>query len=164
MSIFIVFVDMMVSNSTQLKQEICAQIFLMLDERMELLQQEILSTKESRDADTKSSAGDKFETGREMMQAELSKAEAQLHKTLQLKNEILNINPSRNCLRAEFGAVVKTNQGNYFIAVALGKINVHNETVIALSLASPLGKMLYNKGVGDSFDFQGKHFSIEDIV
>lgn len=151
------------SNLMGLKHEICEQICTMLDKRMEALQKDIASTKEARNADTKSSAGDKFETGREMMQIELQKAENQLHKNMCLKNEVLKINPSKKYQKVEFGALVKTNNGTYFIAVALGKITVQNQVAFVLSLASPIGKVLFNKAVGDTFTFQGKLFCIEEV-
>jgi hypothetical protein len=60
------------------KTEIHSVIMLHLQERMEQGQKDYHLAKESRDSDTKSSAGDKFETGREMMQREMDKISATL--------------------------------------------------------------------------------------
>ena len=60
----------------KLKEQILNQLLTQLDQKTETAKTAIESAKESRDNDTKSSAGDKFETGREMMQMEIDKNEA----------------------------------------------------------------------------------------
>ena len=46
---------------------------------------------ESRNTASKSTAGDKHETGRAMMEAEIQRAEQQLQKAKVLRNEVKNI-------------------------------------------------------------------------
>ena len=67
------------SNST-LKIDLLRKLEEVIQSKIEELKLSIASAKESRDNDTKSSAGDKYETGREMMQMEINKASAQLAK------------------------------------------------------------------------------------
>jgi len=73
------------NNFKKMKQLIHNQLLTDLDKRIKSAKEFIESAKESRDNDTKSSAGDKFETGREMMQMEIDKNETQLRKALKLK-------------------------------------------------------------------------------
>lgn len=49
-----------------------------INDRISLLEKQLQSLKEARDNETKSSAGDKFETGRAMMQSEVQKIQSQL--------------------------------------------------------------------------------------
>ncbi len=70
------------NKEKEIKQLVYNKILKILDDKIEILKEEIESTKESRNNDTKSSAGDKYETGRAMMQIELDKNEAQLNKTV----------------------------------------------------------------------------------
>lgn len=146
-----------------LKKQIITQIADLLNQKIELLKLDIASTIESRNSDTKSSAGDKFETGRAMMQMELEKNEVQLNKTEKIKRELSNIDVNRICTKGEFGSLVSTTQGNYFLSLALGKVMVNNTSYFAISLAAPIGQMLQHKKEGDSFEFQGNKISILSI-
>ena len=147
-----------------LKSQIFSIIEASLIEKIEQLRSAILATKESRDNDTKSSAGDKYETGREMMQAEINKNEAQLSKSLQLINSIKKIDLSKIYSKVEFGSLVETNYGLYFISIANPKITIEKKDVFSVSLASPLGKILFGKRKGDEFSFNKREFIIKNIV
>ena len=68
-------------NSLEIKQLILNQLHKILDQKMESLVHNISSAEESRDSNTKSSAGDKYETSREMTQIEIQKNVNQLSKT-----------------------------------------------------------------------------------
>lgn len=149
---------------TNLKQLLVYQIGQILDTRIETANRDIELAKESRDNETKSTAGDKYETGRAMVQFELEKNSLQLNKAIQLKNELSQIDVHKKFNKAVFGSVVLTNRGNYFISVGLGKINIDNQTFYAISLASPFGKVLFNKMVGNEVSFQGKNFVITKIL
>lgn len=135
----------------------------LLDKKIEAARQSIESAKESRESDTKNSAGDKYETGRAMMQFELEKNKVILSKALQLKNEILNIDLEKDYQKVEFGSVVLTCNGNYFISIGLGKLLANNDVFFSISLNSPIGSVLHKKKVGESVIFQGKKISITAV-
>jgi len=151
-------------NREELKELICGQLQELIDQKIGIAMSAMDSAKESRDSDTKSSVGDKYETGRAMMQIELENNKIQLSKALDLKNELSRINIKKVHTRAEPGSLVITNQGDYFISVGLGKIEVNNKDYYSVSLASPIGKLLYNREIGDSVKFQGREFTITDIT
>lgn len=128
----------------------------------------------------KSSAGDKYETGRAMAQLEIEKASTQLAEANKLKQAleqiILDENNSssqrtRNSSPTEStgnwqpatgnkfikpGSLVITNQGNYFISIAAGKLTVDDQTWFAISAGSPLGATLLGKKEGDVVKVMGK--------
>ena len=147
-----------------LKSKIYSIIEKSLVQKIEQAKSAIASAKETRDNDTKSSAGDKYETGREMMQAEIDKNEAQLSKNLQLINSIKKIDLNRKYDWVEFGSLVETNYGLYFISIANPKITIEQKDIFSVSLASPLGKALFKKQVGDKVMFNQREFIIENIV
>ncbi len=147
-----------------LKEQILNHLLTQLNQKAETAKTAIQSAKESRNNNTKSSAGDKFETGREMMQMEIDKNEAQLGKALKLKSELLQINIQKRCEKVEFGSLVFTSEGIYFISIGIGKLIVNNDPYFAISLASPIGKLLHNKVVGDKIQFQKREFEINYIV
>lgn len=150
------------------KSDIKIQLLEKINERIDLqiqtAQVAIDSAKESKNNETKSSAGDKFETGRAMMQLEQEKNELQLGKAMQLKNLLKQIDLSKIFEEISFGSLVITNRGKYFIAVGIGKIDLNNETYFAISLDSPIGKLLSGKSVGEEAEFRGNSFFVKEIL
>lgn len=147
----------------QLKELICSMLKEQLGAKIATANRAITSAKEARDNETKSSAGDKYETGRELMQFEVDKQSAQLHQLQRLKSDLAKVHLKKKHTKIAFGSVVCTNQGDYFLSVSLGKVKVVDKTYYALSLASPLGKMLLGKSAGDNFVFQAKEFVIQEL-
>ncbi|WP_163717405.1 GreA/GreB family elongation factor [Mangrovibacterium lignilyticum] len=146
-----------------IKEQLLHKLNQLLDERIVAADKSIQSAKESRDNDTKSSAGDKYETGREMIQQEMDKLQAQLAKAQSMKNDLLQINPNKEYTQAEFGSLVCCNQGNYFFSVALGKIELDGTPYFCLSMVSPIGQALMQKRVGDELTFNGTRIVIQKI-
>lgn len=146
-----------------LKAKLIAKINELLAERIDTAQKAIQSVKESRDSDTKSSAGDKYETGREMIQQEMDKLQSQLVKAQSMKNDLLQINPEVKFKQVEFGSLVRCNAGNYFFSVALGKIDLDDSPYFCLSMVSPIGQALLQKGLGEEIVFNGRRLVIENI-
>jgi len=147
----------------EFKNEICRQLLSMLESKAGEALQMLAALKESRDGETKSSAGDKYETARAMTQLEMEKAEIQLDNIRLLQHELSRIELDKTYRTAETGSLVITGEGKYFIAVGIGKVQVGNETVYVISAASPLGQFLSGKSAGDTGTFQGKEFRILSI-
>ncbi|WP_303917631.1 GreA/GreB family elongation factor [Draconibacterium sediminis] len=145
------------------KEKLFLKIMALIDERIESAQMAIALAKESRDSETKSSVGDKYETGRTLMQQEVEKNRVQLHKTERLKAELENIDLKKKFDKVEFGSLVSDGKNLYFIATALGKIEVDGKNCFCISLASPIGKALQNKAVGDKVSFMGRTIEIMAI-
>lgn len=143
-----------------IKSHIIQHLHIYLDKKIASVTSAIQSAIESRDSDTKSSAGDKHETSRAMMQIELDQNEGQLNKLIKLKNEInqLDLNQDFNLVKS--GSLVTTNEGQYFISIGIGKIEVNNQDYFAISLASPIGLLLKNKKPGDKLQFQEREIEI----
>ncbi len=143
------------------KENLINTIASLLTDKLNDLSQHIKETKEARDSDTKSSAGDKFETSREMVQLELNNLENQAAKTAKLLNEINAISLMPNTSIA-IGSLVETNKGNYFIAVPFGKIVIEQDEYFIISLASPMGQLLNKKTTGDEIVFKSNEMKILD--
>ncbi len=135
-----------------------------IDEKIFICNKAIDLAKEARDNDSKSSVGDKYETNRAMMQIELEKNNQQLAQYLKQKKELSDINVNKIFDKVEFGSLVLTNQGNYFISIGHGKVEIENELFYAISMASPIGQILINRIIGDIIQFQAKSFIIEGII
>lgn len=136
------------------KAQLVQQLLLLLNDRKTGLENALATAKESRDNDTKSSAGDKFETGRAMMQQEMDKLEHQRQNLLQQYHQLLQIDTVHPHYQIGLGSLVRTDKGLYFLAIAYGKLEIGTETLYIISTASPLAQLLLSKKVGDSFNFQ----------
>ena len=147
-----------------LKSKIISKLYDMVDIKINDAKSAIASAVESRNNESKSSAGDKYETGREMMQAEIDNNQIQLAKALIQKQEIDKINIDQKFARVLPGCLVMTNQNNYFISIAAGKIIIDETSYYAISLASPMGMALKDKVKNDTFRFQDKDYIILDIL
>jgi transcription elongation GreA/GreB family factor len=147
-----------------LKQNIFNRIHNLLAKAEAETLQLIKQTKESRDNENKSSAGDKHETSRALTQHELEKYEQQLGKVHQQQNELVQLNIQNPSNNVTIGSLVFTDKQCFFICLGLGKVTVDTQEVYAISLASPIGKLLKAKNVNDAFQFQGKHYKILEIV
>lgn len=146
-----------------IKEQLYKECQKFLNQRLENIQLTIADIQHSLLSETKSSAGDKHETGRAMLQLEREKAGQQLAE-LQTQIEILQkINPELSQENVALGSIVKTSASNYFISVSVGEIKVNNESFYGISAATPIGKLLLSKHVGDSINFRTQKFTILEI-
>lgn len=153
-----------IPNDPQLKLLILNKLKEIVDEKAAVIKTEIQLAIETRDNESKSNVGDKFETTREMMQIEIEKYLVQLNKFEVLKNELSKIDIYKIHKCVEYGSLVTTNENRYYISFGLGKIGIDNETFFCISLNSPIGKILQNKKAGEKITFQGKEISITKIA
>ncbi|WP_435260997.1 3-oxoacyl-ACP synthase [Tenacibaculum sp. nBUS_03] len=135
-----------------------------VNNRLETIERIISSNKNALYSETKSSAGDKHETGRSMLQLEMEKAGQQLKGVQQMKETlariVLNTNSSTGCL----GSVIETNSFTYFLSISAGKILINDKTFFAVSVSSPIGKLLLGKTVNDELIFNGNKITIKNIL
>lgn len=131
--------------------------------RIQTLRQMIDDVQSASNAETKSSAGDKFETTRAMMQLEKDKSTLQLAYAFEEKKVLdqININQTFNLVKA--GALITTSIGVYFLANSGGKQQLNDQTVYVISTLSPIGKQLLGKKKGDQFDWKGKSVKILNV-
>lgn len=148
----------------ELKSLIYHKILDELDRKIEVINKAIASAKDSRNNDTKSSAGDKYETGREMMQIEIEKNEVLLNQTAKQRKELARIDVTEEFNKVAFGSLVVADNGTYFISIGIGKIQIDDQVCYAISMASPIGALLKDKIIGDEVQFQGRKFAIKAIV
>jgi len=151
------------SSTINIKKLLCLEIDAQLNARISDTNDALAATLESRDSESKSSAGDKYETGREMIQIEIGKYQDQLEKYVKLKEAVSKIDCTKINTDVSFGSLVFTNQGKYIISVGLGVVNLNNEKFFAISLASPIGQELEGKTVGEKVKFQNREISIVEI-
>ena len=147
-----------------LKEKLHKQCQDALNQRLEAIKSTISDIQNSLQSETKSTAGDKHETGRAMLQLEREKAGNQLAELQKQIGILHKINPEMSYSKVALGSLVKTTVSNYFIGVSVGEITIENETFYAISLSTPIGQLLVSKGVGDDIQFRMQKFTITDIL
>jgi len=135
-----------------------------IDERLITVNKTISDIQNSLQSETKSSAGDKHETGRAMLQLEREKAGHQLAEIEKQKHILQKINIDTKHQKVTLGSVVITTQANYFIAVSAGEIIVDNTVYFAISAATPIAQLLLSKSVDDEIVFRGNGFRILSVL
>jgi transcription elongation GreA/GreB family factor len=147
-----------------IKHKLINTIATALYERLSEYKNNVEMLLESRDADTKSSAGDKYETSREMTQIEINKLSEMLNLNSIILKDLLKIDANLTQHTVELGSIVTTITGKYFISVAFGKIKVDNEEYYAISKTSPFASTIQGKKVGDKISFQNRVIEIIEII
>ncbi|MBX9853042.1 MAG: GreA/GreB family elongation factor [Cytophagaceae bacterium] len=146
-----------------LKPLLHQQCLRFAEERIAAAQTAIEDAQASANEETKSSAGDKYETGRSMMQLEIEKNSAQLAEGMKLKQTLSLINPDNTSDKVLLGSLVITGNGIFYIAISAGQIKLDNKIFFAVSPVSPIGALLMGKKSGDQVEFNGKKFSVKEV-
>jgi transcription elongation GreA/GreB family factor len=146
-----------------LKEKIYLQYVQLINQKIAQLEQVLADLKESGANETKSTAGDKHETALAMLQIEQANKRAQLQELQEQKAALNKINPTLIPAVIVAGSLIKTNKGYFFMSTALGKIIFEEQTVIALSPQSPLGKKLMGNTAGDTATINNMEYLIEQI-
>ena len=148
----------------QLKEELYSHCKIFINKRLEAIQKTINEIQGSLHSETKSSAGDKHETGRAMLQLEREKAGHQLAEIQKLNQLLLKIDSLKSSKIIGLGSLVKTTQANYFISISAGELQVKQEAFFAISVHTPIGQLLLGKTVGDDIKFRNQSFKIIEVL
>ena len=146
-----------------IKQKLFSLCAAFVDARIESAKLAIELAQSSANEETKSSAGDKYETGRAMAQLEIEKSSGQLAEAVKLKKALDQIHIERITDVVRLGSLVFTDQGNYFISISAGRLQWGGKEYTAISPASPLGMLMMNMQPGSTVSFHQKQFRILDI-
>ena len=147
-----------------LKQNLYHQCEDILAERLARIKQYIADIQEGLSSETKSSAGDKHETGRAMLQLEREKAGYQLAEVERLKTVLSMTSTEHRPGNIGLGSLVFTSKAHYFISLSLGALHVDDQTFYAISTKTPIGQLLLGKQVGDQLSFNGHSFVIKQVI
>lgn len=148
----------------QLKEKVHAACLQLIDTKIQALQSTLQELGEGALNDSKSSAGDKHETARAMMQLEQEKISKQLDELLNQKGTLQKIDTTLKSAQIVKGSLVKTNKGYLFLSVALGRLLVDGVTIMAISPQSPLGLKLVGLQVKNATEINKVTYTVEEII
>ncbi|OJJ16682.1 3-oxoacyl-ACP synthase [marine bacterium AO1-C] len=150
--------------SLSIKQQLFIHCEQYIHQKINNAKKAIEAAQQAANEETKSSAGDKYETGRAMMQLEKEKHATQLNEGLKLQKVLAQITPQSGHQVVGLGSLVITSQASYYIAISAGKVTLDTKTYFMISLASPIGQALQNHQVGDQVVFRGQKITIKNIL
>lgn len=124
---------------------------------------ELANLDEAASRETKSSAGDKYETGREMIAQSRRLIEGNLAEMDTALATLDRMLAAPALARCGFGSLVETSQGWFLAGASLGDVEVDGTLIRTLSLASPLGQALKGHGAGDRIPWRGQELLLLSI-
>lgn len=145
------------------KKEIHQFVEEFVQSRIDSSLEQLNELQQSKEGDTKSSAGDKFETSREMLQQEEDKIKRMLLQGYKMKQDLDALNPEESKPTIGAGSLVKTNRGSFYMSIGIGKLPIDNESVFCISMGSPIGLLLKGQAAGNDVSFNGNTFSIQQV-
>lgn len=150
-------------SSKLFKDVVYEQCLLAIQSRIANAELALQQAREASQDDTKSSAGDKYETTREMMQQEIDRNEAQLFEAKKNLFQLEQCKDEAAAAQVKAGSIVKTSNSLLYLSVGIGQLYVGNHRIFAISPASPIGQVLLGKLKGDSFVFNNISQNIEEV-
>jgi transcription elongation GreA/GreB family factor len=147
----------------KIKQQLHLKCQELLQNRLRVLEKSMNDIYNNLESETKSTAGDKHETGRAMLHLEREKLGHQLaiiNNQLQVFNKI---NLEAQISRVVLGSLVYTTQANYFISVSMGELKAGKIRAYAISPMSPVGQALMLKAVDETVFYNNQKIKILKI-
>lgn len=141
-----------------------SQCLQYIDKCIDNVQLAMNEAMQSGNTETKSSAGDKHETGRALLQLEQEKNTKQLLEMLQQKEKLLKIDPAITSEVTATGSAVLTTKGNFYISIAAGKLEIEGESYFAISPSSPIAMRLLGLKAGDEVAFNALTYQIRYVL
>ncbi|WP_310587133.1 3-oxoacyl-ACP synthase [Tellurirhabdus bombi] len=154
----------MMNSTPEIKTQLYQHCLDYVDQRISTAQTAMKAAQAAANEESKSSAGDKYETTRAMMQIERDQCARQLTEALKLRQELAGIDLDKTFPTVQPGSLVLTNRGTFFLGISIGKININQDTFLVVSAASPIGSQLLGRRVGDEISFNKVAYRILQIA
>jgi transcription elongation GreA/GreB family factor len=151
-------------QQTEYKKVLKEKCISIIQERMETLRVAMEQAQISANQETKSSAGDKYETSRAMGHLEKDMYARQFVETGKELVSISSIDCSVKNLSVTPGSFVKCGDISYFILAGIGKIIYDGEMIYVISPNAPVARLLLGKTTGDTVTINKKKYQIIEIL
>ena len=147
----------------KLKEKVHQSCLELCASRLKTLKKAMKAQQEALEAESKSSAGDKYETSRAMAHLEQEKLAAQIEENIKQTRLLESIGSSMNKSKVSSGAFVRTDKGSFYVASGLGRIEVDGIEIIAISPQAPLTQSMLGLEKGAMFTFNGIRRTILEL-
>jgi len=150
-------------STVALKTELLQHCQKQVDARYSKIKQTIADIKESLLEESKSSSGDKHETGRAMLQIDRENAGKQLQEIEKIVPLLKKIDVNATSDYARLGSLVYTDKFIYFISLSIGTVPIGKTDYLCIALNSPVGLLISGKKKGDEFSLNGNIYKITNV-
>lgn len=147
-----------------LKKQLLEACNQYVDSRINTARESMRYAQAAANEESKSSVGDKYETGRAMMQIESDKAAQQLDEAMKLKNVLDGLTQDISAEKVMLGSLVITTTKKIFIAIGVGRLMLDGNEFLVVAPGSPLGRTLMGKKVKEQAIFNSEVLTISQIV
>ena len=145
-----------------IKKQLYDKCMELLNIQLEKYRNEIKMVKDALESDSEQS--DEADTGKNEMLNEIEKYAKYLDTTENLKAQLKHVDISLSNATVGSGSLVETENNFFFIAVALGKIDIDDsKNYYSISTEAPIYKMLKDKKAGDNFSFNNMTYRILNV-
>lgn len=145
------------------KQKLLQKCNEYVDKRINDYKNEIQLIKESIASNDQGNSEDD-DSGNGKLFNDLEKNMEFLNDATKTKEHLKLIKTNIDSKDAILGSIVKTNIMNFYISTSIGKLEIGDEAYYAISLSSPIGQLLKNKGEKDTFEFNQKKYLITEVI
>ena len=147
------------------RSDVCAALNLAMNTEVAGAMGHLDGLKGSLEGEAKSTAGDKHETGRAMVQLEMEQA---INRLKRLEDMVLiwsRMHPELERSEVRPGALVHTSMGSFVIGVAWGAFPGGEQgTCRAISSDAPLALALQGRQAGDTVEFRGNRVEVLGVM
>lgn len=144
----------------EVKRQLLSDCLLRLEQRRKEIMDELDQIAIAIANETKSSAGDKHETSRALMQNQREQIGQRLKETETMIGAVQQIDIQSVNTGVRMGSMVTTNKGIFWISVAYGRFDTGDITYYFISPQSPLAIAMTGKKGGDQFSFNNQEYRI----
>ena len=124
------------------RNQIIAELKSLVETKITASKKAMDEIQEAINCESKSTAGDKHDTSRELLQQERNKAAQQLDQMIKMKSIFGKLDQVKGD-KVGFGSLLETDLGWVFIGLPLGKVNLESgQELICVSAVSPMAKKL----------------------
>ena len=146
------------------KHNLIDKVSVFLNKKLSDLNAMMADLNEASKNETKSTVGDKHETSKAMMHLEQEKLGSQIKEIEFQIKEFNSINFTTVTTSVVLGSLVETNKGYFFIATAIGKMQIDDKTIFAISNKSPLGLKLIGLKENEAIEFNTTNYIIKKVI
>ncbi|PUZ29953.1 hypothetical protein DCM91_00265 [Chitinophaga costaii] len=154
---------MSTSEKLHFKHRLKAYAINLISQRIATARAAMAHAQQAANSEEKSSAGDKYETGRAMGHLEKDMHARQLASAMAELATLSAIDVQTLYNTVAAGAVIHTRTAIFFMAAGLGRQRVNGQDVFFLSPSAPLAVLLLQKEAGAHFPFNGTTATILDV-
>lgn len=135
-----------------------------VQQRVHNARQAMEAAQEAANSESKSSAGDKYETGRAMAQLERDRNAQLLAEAKRVEGDLTRLNIDKTYETVQPGSVAITSRGRFFISIGAGKVTFDGIDYFAVSAASPIGMALAGRRMGEGVVFNRMDYTVQEVA